>query len=115
MQLSLIDEIPELSKKFFLDIFAESVFDISKNKMRLITIDGQPVPCRLKVSCPNRLLASYPEGTIYKLDTRLIRKEGKTPYFLAINQGRVQRAIEFFEYNLKVQNGFDYIPPTRKR
>jgi hypothetical protein len=108
MQLSLVDEIPELSKKYFLDIYAEAVYDSTRDKMRLMTIDGQHVPCKLKVSCPNQVLARYPEGTIYKLDTRLIRKEGRAPYFIALNQKRVQRAIEFFDYNLKVQNGFDF-------
>ncbi len=114
MQLSLIDEIPEFSKSFFLDVFAEAVLDANNAKMKLITINGQHVPERLKVSCPNKLIGAFPEGTIYKLDTKLIRKDGKRPYFIAVNRKNVRRAMEFFEYNLKVQNGFDYIPPTRK-
>ncbi|MFT4733431.1 MAG: hypothetical protein ACI9DJ_001442 [Algoriphagus sp.] len=115
MQLSLIDEVPEFSKSFFLDIYAEAILDNSNSKMRLETIDGQQVPGDLKVSCPNAYYSKFPEGTIYKLDTRLVRKEGKKPYFIAMNRKNVQRAMEFFEYNLKVQNGLDYIPPTKKK
>lgn len=114
MQLSLVDEVPELSKKFFLDVFAEVILE-GRNKFKLETIDGQQVPHSLKVSCPKNIISKYPEGTIYKLDTRLIRKKGKKPYFVAVNRKNVRRAIEFFEYNLKVQNGFDYTPPTKRK
>jgi hypothetical protein len=115
MQLSLIDVVPEFQKQYFVDVFAEAIYDSGRDKMRLETIDGQQVPCKLKISIPNRLISLYPEGTIYKLDTKLVRKEGKRPYFIGINRRSLQRALEYFEYNLKVQNGFDYIPPTKRR
>lgn len=116
MQLSLVDEVPELNKIFFLDVFAESYFDLGKKRMRLNTINGQKVPCNLKVSCPSKLVSNYPEGTIFKLDARLVRKtNGSNPYFIAVNRTNLQRALEFFEYNLKVQNGFDYHLPKNKK
>ncbi|WP_229239001.1 hypothetical protein [Emticicia sp. C21] len=116
MQLSLLDEVPELNKVFFLDVFAESYFDTGKKRMRLSTINGQQIPCDLKVSCPSRLVSNYPEGTIFKLDARLVRRgEGKTPYFIAINRNNLQRALEYFDYNLKVQNGFDYVYPIKRK
>ena len=116
MQLSLVDEVPELNKIFFLDVFAESFFDLGKKRMRLNTINGQKVPCNLKVSCPSKLVAHYPEGTIFKLDARLVRKgDGLHPYFIAVNRNNMQRALEFFDYNLKVQHGFDYIMPKKKK
>ncbi|WP_460471422.1 hypothetical protein [Emticicia fontis] len=116
MQLSLLDEVPELNKIFFLDVFAESYYDPGKKRMRLNTINGQQVPCDIKVSCPAKLVSSYPEGTIFKLDARLVRRgEGKHPYFIAINRSHLQRALEFFDYNLKVQNGFDYVFPKKSR
>ena len=114
MQLSLLDEVPELNKVFFLDVFAESYYDLGKKRMRLSTINGQQIPCAIKVSCPSKLVANYPEGTIFKLDARLVRRgEGKHPYFIAINRSNLQRALEFFDYNLKVQNGFDYVFPKK--
>ena len=114
MQLSLVDEVPELNKIFFLDVFAESFFDLGKKRMRLNTINGQKVPSNLKVSCPSKLVAHYPEGTIFKLDARLIRRgDGRHPYFIAVNRSNMQRALEFFDYNLKVQNGFDYFLPKK--
>lgn len=116
MQLSLVDEVPELNKIFFLDVFAESFFDTGKKRMRLSTINGQKVPCNLKVSCPSKLVAHYPEGTIFKLDARLVRRgDGLHPYFIAVNRSNMQRALEFFDYNLKVQNGFDYVLPKKKK
>ncbi len=115
MQLSLVDEVPELNKIFFLDVFAESYFDAGKKRMRLSTINGQNVPFALKVSCPAKLVGHYPEGTIFKLDARLIRRgDGRNPYFVAVNRANMQRALEFFDYNLKVQNGFDYVIPRKK-
>ncbi len=116
MQLSLVDEVPELNKVFFLDVFAESFYDLGRKRMRLSTINGQKVPCNLKVSCPSKLVSHYPEGTIFKLDARLVRRgDGKHPYFIAVNRSNMQRALEFFDYNLKVQNGFDYIFPKKDK
>lgn len=114
MQLSLIDQAPELNKSFFLDVYAEAILDGNNSKMRLETINGQQVPSDLRISVPKRIISKFPEGTIYKLDTRLVRKEGQKPYFIALNRKNVERAIEFFEYNLKVQNGFNYVPPTKR-
>jgi hypothetical protein len=108
MQLSLIDEIPEFKKSFFLDVFAEALYDVKSDKMKLKTIEGQQVPDNLKVSIPSKFIKRYPEGTIYKMDTKLIRKSGKKPYFVAIKAKEVERAVEYFDYNLKVQYGFDY-------
>ncbi len=105
MQLSLIDEIPGFNKAFFLDVYAEALCD--SGKMRLKTINGQQVPEDLSVSIASRFISKYPEGTIYKLDTRLVNKGGKKPYFVALKAKKVERAIEFFDYNLKVQYGFD--------
>ena len=114
MQLSLLDQTPQFNKEFFLDVFAEAIFEPRKNKYHLQTIDGQQTPPLLKISIPNKLISQFPEGTIYKLDTKLVRRNGQKPYFVAINRSGVSRAMEFFEYNLKVQNGFDYIPPTKR-
>lgn len=115
MQLSLVDEVPELNKIFFLDIFAESYFDDKRKRMKLTTIQGQSIPANLKVSCPSKLISYCAEGTIFKLDARLVRRDGKQPYFIAINRRNIQRAIEYFDYNLKVQNGFDYELDPAKR
>jgi hypothetical protein len=105
MQLSLVSELPELEKKVFLDIYASVYFDTRRNRPRLKTIDGQRIPCDLKVGCPIKIISEFPEGTIYKLDARLVQKNGRRPYFLTINKNKVQRAIEFFDHNIQVQKG----------
>lgn len=114
MQLSLISEMPELEKKIFLDIYAKVYFDTRRNRPRLKTIDGQSIPCDLKIGCPTKIIADFPEGTIYKLDARLIQKNGRQPYFLTINKKKVQRAIEFFEHNLQIQKGLKTECKTKK-
>ncbi len=105
MQLSLISEMPELEKKVFLDVFAKVYFDRRLRRPRLKTIDGQTIPADLTIGCATRILSQFPEGTIYKLDVRLIQKNGRQPYFLTLNHRKVQRAIEFFEHNLQLQCG----------
>jgi|GEM_PF-717055 len=105
MQLSLVSELPELEKKVFLDIYATVYFDTSRNRPRLKTIDGQRIPCDLKVGCPIKIISEFPEGTIYKLDARLVQKNGKRPYFLTINKNKVQRAVEYFDHNIQIQKG----------
>jgi hypothetical protein len=108
MQLSFLDDIPEYKKVFFVDVFAEALLDVKSNKMKLITIEGQMLPQDMKVSIASKYIANFPEGTIYKIDTKLVQKKGKKPYFVALKGKTVQRAIEYFEYNLKVQFGFDF-------
>ncbi len=105
MQLSLVSEMPELEKKIFLDIYAKVYFDTRRNRPRLKTLEGQTIPCDLKIGCPAKIISEFPEGTIYKLDARLIQKNGRQPYFLTINKNKVQRAIEFFDHNIQVQKG----------
>jgi hypothetical protein len=100
--------VPEFKKTFFLDVYAEALYDLKSDKMKLLTIEGQQVPVKLKVSIPSKFIKRYPEGTIYKVDTKLIQKRGKKPYFVAIKARQVERAVEYFDYNLKVQYGFDY-------
>lgn len=108
MQLSLIDEVPEFTKEFFLDVFATATLDNKGEKMKLKTIDGQNLPENIKVRIPSKFIKNYPEGTIYKVDTKLINKKGMRPYFIAKNGKSVERAIEFFDYNLKVQYGLNF-------
>lgn len=106
MQLSLIDEFPEFTKSYFLDVYAEALYDSERDKMRLKTINGQQVPEDISVSIASKFISNFPEGTIYKLDTKLISREGRKPYFVAVKARGVLRAVEFFDYNLKVQYGF---------
>ena len=105
MQLSLVSEMPELEKKIFLDIYAKVYFDTRRNRPRLKTLEGQTIPCDLKIGCPLKIISDFPEGTIYKLDARLIQKNGRRPYFLTINKNKVQRAIEFYDHNIQIQKG----------
>jgi hypothetical protein len=114
MQLSLVSEMPELEKKIFLDIYAKVYFDTRRNRPRLKTLEGQTIPCDLKIGCPIKMISEFPEGTIYKLDARLIQKNGRRPYFLSINKNKVQRAIEFFDHNLQIQKGLKLEQKAKK-
>lgn len=102
MQLSLL---PSDEQRYFLDLFAQVIFDTRRNRPRLKTICNQRVPGDLSVSCPTRLLHQFPEGTIYKLDAKLVQVPGKQPYLVAVNQRSMQRALEFYEHNRQLQNG----------
>lgn len=107
MQLSL-SEILEPEKKFLLDIFAELYYDEEKEKYKLNSIKGHNFPADIQVKCPQKYIKGFADGTIFKLDIRIIKRQGKKMYFSAINRKNIQRALEFFDYNLKVQNGFDF-------
>ncbi|MDQ1088881.1 MULTISPECIES: hypothetical protein [unclassified Siphonobacter] len=102
MQLSLL---PSDEQRYFLDLFAQVVFDTRRNRPRLKTICSQRVPGDLAVSCPARLLNRFPEGTIYKLDAKLVQLPGKQPYLVAVNRRNMQRALEFYDHNRQLQNG----------
>lgn len=108
MQLSLVDEVPEFSKTHFLNVFAEASFDEGKDRMKLRIITGQQIPVDISVSIPDKFISKFPEGTIYKVDTKLIMHKGRKPYFVALRAKQVQRAIEYFDYNLKLQYGFNF-------
>lgn len=110
VQLSLVEELPEFDKKIFLDVFAEVHY--VNEVPRLQTIVGQAVPGELKVRCLPRFVAPYPAGTIYKMDVRLVRNQQRRPYFVAVSNRDIRRAVEFFEHNLGVQTG---VEPAKKK
>lgn len=115
MQLSLIELMPELKKSLFLDVFAKMSIDARTKRPTLRTMDGQRVPAQLKIRCLGRSICEFPEGTVYKLDVRLVEVGNRKPYFSAVSNKGIGRAIEFFDYNLNLQKeGFTskYIPST---
>lgn len=111
MQLSLVEQLPELNKSIFLDVFAKMCIDSRTKRPTLITLDGQRVPAELKVRCYNRTILFFPEGTIYKLDVKLVNVKNRRPFFSAVRNHSITRALEFFDYNLQVQKG---IYPKRR-
>lgn len=102
-QLSLVDELPELSKQIFLDVFVESSYDVNRDKWVLCTLSNQYLPAKARVGCPKKYFSKFPEGTIFKMDLRLIRRPRKKPYFLAIRRNQICRAIEFYDFNRKLE------------
>lgn len=113
MQLSIANDLG-VEKNYFLDVFVEVYYNASQTKYLMKTIDGYHFPGNFRVSCPQKYICNFPEGTIYKMDVRIVKKEGYDTYFVAINKKTIQRAIEFYDYNIKVQNGFDYKPKVKK-
>lgn len=106
MQLSLVELFPDLNKSLFLDVFAKMNIDPRTHRPTLQTLHGQRVPGEVKIRCLRKSIEKFPEGTVYKLDVRLVNiKKGK-PYFCAVQNLRIQRAIEFFEHNVRIQRGF---------
>jgi hypothetical protein len=101
-QLSIFNEIPDIEKKIFLDIYGISFYDPKLKKLRIQTLDWPDVPKNLKVGCPKKQLSAFPEGTIYKMDARLVRNKKGTTYMLAIHRNSIQPAIEFFVHNKKL-------------
>ncbi|WP_373513078.1 hypothetical protein [Persicitalea sp.] len=110
MQLSLVELFPEFNRSLFLDIFAKMCIDAKTKSLTLRTLAGQRVPADLKVRCLRKSINAFPEGTIYKLDVRLVDLRNKRPYFSAIKNHEIKRAIEFYDHNLRLQNGLDSCP-----
>jgi hypothetical protein len=113
MQLSISSDLG-VEKKYFLDVFVEVYFEPNREKYKCKTIDGYHFPGSMRVSCPQKYIKHFPDGTIFKMDVRLVAKEGYLPYFVATNKKNIARALEFFDYNIKIQNGFDYKPKAKK-
>ncbi len=105
MQLSLVELMPELKKCLFLDVFAKMTIDARTKRPTLRTLEGQRVPPQFKIRCLPGSINAFPEGTIYKLDVRLVELNNKKPYFSAISNKGIGRAVEFFEHNLSLQKG----------
>lgn len=106
MQLSLVEQFPELNRSLFLDIYAKMILDPRTRTPTLITLVGQRVPGELKIRCQRKVIDQFPEGTIYKLDVRLVNFKMGKPYFSAVQNWRIQRALEFFDHNMRVQRSF---------
>ena len=112
MQLSLVELFPEFNRSLFLDVFAKMCFDARTKRPTLCTLAGQRVPAELKIRCQRKSIDLFPEGTVFKLDVRLVDSKNKKPYFSAIKNNRIQRAIEFYDHNLRLQNGVNPCPKT---
>ena len=106
MQLSLVEQFPELNKCLFLDVFAKMTIDHRTQKPTLKTLFGQRVPSEVKIRCRGKFIGRFPEGTIYKLDVRLVNLKKGKPYFNAVDNLKIHRAIEFFDHNLRIQRSF---------
>lgn len=107
MQLSLVEIFPEFNRSLFLDVFAKMYVDAKTKRPTLCTLAGQRVPAELKVRCQRKSIDSFPEGTVFKLDVRLVDLRNKKPYFSAVKNSNIQRAIEFYDHNLRLQNGVE--------
>ncbi len=102
-QFSIFDEVPDIEKRIFLDIFAASFYDKNRKKYRLSTIQWHDTPTNMNVGCLSRILEKYPEGTIFRLDARLVKNKKGYKYMVALRRASVQPAIEFYVFNRKLQ------------
>lgn len=105
-QLSIFNVIPEVEKKVFLDIYGISFYDSTRKRLRLQTLEWPDVPKNLKIGCRLKYLSQFPEGTIYKLDAKLVRNKKGYNYMSAITKNSISPAIDFFRHNqdlLKIQ------------
>jgi hypothetical protein len=98
-QFSIFDIIPEVEKKVFLDIYGIAFYDSARKRLRLKTLEWPEIPQNLNIGCRIKHLSSFPEGTIYKLDAKLIRNKKGYVYLSAITKQPILPAIEFFKYN----------------
>lgn len=105
MQLSLLEYFPDIEKRIFLDVFACLRVEEGTKKLFLYPMEGQAVPLYIKVRCNRQVINAFPPGTVYKLDVRLVLQKDKKPYFSAVSNKKICRALEFFEHNLDLQNG----------
>lgn len=103
MQLSLFNLGSHTEKRVFLDIFAKMKLEDSNRKPVLVTLQDQQVPVHLKVKCIGRKISPFPEGTIFKLDARLVSSPRQSPYLTAIKNENITRALEFFDHNIQLQ------------
>jgi hypothetical protein len=103
-QFSIFDVIPEVEKKVFLDIYGISFYDTTRKRLRLQTLDWPDVPKNLKIGCTLKPLEKFPEGTIYKLDAKIIRNKRGYHYLSAMRRNTIQPAIEFFVHNKSLLN-----------
>lgn len=103
MQLTLFESSGEYKPQVFLDVYAKMLREGKSKHLVLKAIEGQTAPSRLKIRCFKKALTQFPEGTIYKLDVKLVRTRKNSPYLTAVNNRNILRAVEFFEYNVKIQ------------
>jgi hypothetical protein len=98
-QLSIFSIITEVEKKVFLDIYGVSFYDTHRKRLRLQTLDWPEVPANLKIGCRLKHLGIFPEGTIYKIDAKLVKNKKGYKYLSAITKQPILPAIEFFRHN----------------
>ncbi len=98
-QLSIFNIIPEVEKKIFLDIYGISFYDNARKTLRLKTLEWPEVPQNLKIGCRLKTLSLFPEGTIYKIDAKIVRNKKGYIYLSAIRKNPLLPSLEFFKHN----------------
>ncbi|MDF9799741.1 hypothetical protein OKW21_005004 [Catalinimonas alkaloidigena] len=84
----------------YLDVYIQSVR--IKNRVRLQPLADQHIPL-LFVSASRKSRLQWPVGTIFKVDLVLVKKE-KIKNFYRLRKGqKLERAIEYFDHNLQLQ------------
>ncbi len=90
-------------------VFAVSVKESKAMRLKVLPIDSQKEIGGLYVRCNKNLRDAFPQGTVYRFRADLL--EGKKGIrFLSSKKKYFERAIEFFEHNLRVQMGSFFEP-----
>jgi len=92
------------SLKQYAVVFAISVLEGKRMRLKVLSISSQKEIGGLYVRCNKKLREAFPQGTVYRFRADLL--EGKKGIrFLSSKKKYFERAIEFFEHNLRVQIG----------
>lgn len=93
----------------YLDIYIQSVQEGTRIRLRPLPDQDVELTGRdlslLHVSCSRSLRKKFPIGTIFKCDVQLVEKgNGIKPYLKLREGSRLERAIDYFDHNLKLQH-----------
>jgi hypothetical protein len=103
-QISLFEFIPDVKKRVYLDLFGMSYYDNKTKKIRLCTLKNwENTPQDINISIAQKTLLTYPIGTIFKMDAKLIKHKTGKHYLSALKRKTILPAIEFFTHNINLK------------
>jgi len=87
----------------FCDVFVSSILDEKKQRIRIRPLPTSTVSADWFVQCSHKARKSFPVGTVFKIDARLVRGKKGRPFLIARAGKPLLRAIEYFDHNLSLQ------------
>lgn len=97
--------------EFYAGIKAHSVWDATRNRVRVESLDGEGVPAGLHVECSKSVREQHPLGTVFRLDVRVTSKSGHGLHLCSVRKFELLTESEWVAVRGEAHGPLETAPP----